>query len=163
MSDVQLSIEYEGMAERHELYAKYGIAAEAAQLFETELGTLLLCLQGLSEGWHQQPDGAAARAFLDKIERDTLGRLLGKLEGWLKLDDDLEPIFSAGLRARNNLAHGFFERHNFKIQSSNGRSQMISDLEVLHGELFKAWRLASAIGEAFYEAMRQGHIQRGQP
>lgn len=50
MSGSQLEVEYEGMADRHELYAKYGIAAEAAQLFETELGTLLLGLRGLDEG-----------------------------------------------------------------------------------------------------------------
>lgn len=31
------------VASRDELYAKFGIATEAAQLFETERGTLLLC------------------------------------------------------------------------------------------------------------------------
>ena len=61
MSGSQLALEYESMMDRHELYAKYGIAAEAAQLFETELGTLLLCLRALDNGWHLVPDGEAAR------------------------------------------------------------------------------------------------------
>jgi len=65
MSGSQLAVEYESMADRRELYAKYGIAAEAAQLFETELGTLLLALRGLENDWHLVPDGAAAKAVLD--------------------------------------------------------------------------------------------------
>ena len=69
MSSSQLEIEFESMIDRHELYAKYGIAAEAAQLFETELGTLLLCVRGLENGWHIVPDGAEARKVLDAIDR----------------------------------------------------------------------------------------------
>ena len=34
------------MATRDDLYAKFGATAEAAQLFETELGTLLLVASG---------------------------------------------------------------------------------------------------------------------
>ena len=44
------------------LYAKFGITAEAAQLFETELGTVLLSAQGLEHGWHIAPDRKKARA-----------------------------------------------------------------------------------------------------
>lgn len=65
----QLAREYDAMPERHELYAKFGITAEAAQLSQTELGTLLLSLQARREGWHEEPDGEAARAFLDRIDR----------------------------------------------------------------------------------------------
>ena len=39
------------VATRDELYAKFGVTAEAAQLFETELGPLILCVRGLEEGW----------------------------------------------------------------------------------------------------------------
>jgi hypothetical protein len=35
------------MASRDDLYCKFGVTAEAAQLFETELGTLLLAARGL--------------------------------------------------------------------------------------------------------------------
>ena len=81
MSGSRLEVEYERMTDRHELYAKYGIAAEVAQLFETELGTLLLGLRGLDEGWHLVPNGEAAGKLLNQIDRSTLGRLLHNLKG----------------------------------------------------------------------------------
>jgi hypothetical protein len=41
--------------------------------------------------------------------------------------------------------HGFYERHDFKIQTNEGRDEMIADLEAMHTELFNAWRVADAI------------------
>ena len=145
MSGSQLEVEYKGMANRHELYAKYGIAAEAAQLFETELGTLLLGLRGLDEGWHIIPDVEVAREVLQEIDRSTLGRLLRSLRRHVKIKSDLEEVFSSALEARNRLMHGFFERHNFRIQAVEGRRKMIADLDALHGALFAAWRAADQL------------------
>jgi hypothetical protein len=133
------------MATRSELYAKFGVTAEAAQLFETELGTLLLWARDLENGWHVTPDGEAARAVLSEIDRSTLGQLLTNLKKHVKLDDDLGSRFASALRARNRLNHGFFERHNFKIQTDEGRDTMVADLETLHDELFHAWQIASAM------------------
>ena len=144
----QLAREYDAMPERHELYSKFGITAEAAQLFETELGTLLLCLQGRQERWHEAPDGAAARAFLDRIDRKTLGQLLKDVKLHISFEGGAEALFSSALNARNQLSHGFFERHNFRIQTSEGRAKMVADLEQLHTDLFTAWQVASAISDA---------------
>ena len=141
----QLKIEYDGMVERRELYAKYGLAAEAAQLFETELGTLLLALRGLENDWHVIPDGAAARETLDAIDRSTLGRILTNLKRHIAIEGALEELLASALKARNRLTHGFFERHNFKIQTEDGRKHMIGDLDALHSELFAAWRAASGL------------------
>ncbi|WP_343343453.1 hypothetical protein WJT74_07895 [Sphingomicrobium sp. XHP0239] len=156
MSGSQLEVEYEGMANRHELYAKYGIAAEAAQLFETELGTLLLGLSGLENDWHVWPDGVAAREVLDNIDRSTLGRLLNDLKRYITIEGDLEEGFASALRARNQLMHGFFERHNFKIQTEDGRKVMIADLERLHGECFEAWRAAGKLTTTITTVLRHG-------
>lgn len=149
----QLAVEYENMAERHELYAKFGIAAEAAQLFETELSTLLLCLRALENGWHVLPDGESAKVALDEIDRRTLGRLLRGLKGQVELTEDLEARFSSALNARNRLTHGFYERHNFKIQTDPGRCEMIADLDLLHAELFNAWQIAGAMTAMISEAI----------
>jgi hypothetical protein len=162
MSGSQLEVEYEGMAERHELYAKYGIAAEAAQLFETELGTLLLGLRGLDEGWHLVPDGEAAGKLLDEIDRSTLGRLLHNLNGHIKVVGDLEESFTSALETRNRLMHGFFERHNFKIQTEEGRLEMMADLEALHGELFAAWQAASKLTTIISAVVSHGAESRPQ-
>lgn len=103
MSGSQLKLEYEGMEDRHELYAKYGIAAEVAQPFQTELGTLLLALQGLENDWHIVPGGAVAREVLDTIDGSTLGRLLNDLKRHITIEGDLEEGFSSALNAGNGL------------------------------------------------------------
>lgn len=142
------------MATRDELYAKFGVTAEAAQLFETELGTLLLCAHGLSRNWHVVPAGDAGRELLRDIDRSTLGGLLTKLKRHVDFDEDLTTRFSSALAARNKLNHGFYERHNFKIQTDEGRDEMMADLEALHNELFSAWRIASAMTSVATEAIK---------
>lgn len=144
------------MAARDELYAKFGITAEAAQLFETELGTLLLCAWGLESGWHVVPDGASGRDLLHEIDRSTLGGLLTKLKRHVEIDDDLSARFASALAARNRLSHGFYERHNLKIQTDEGRDVMMADLEALHDELFTAWQLAGAMTSLASEVIMRG-------
>lgn len=136
------------MATREELYAKFGVTAEAAQLFETELGTLLLAISALENGWHLTPDPVKARKTLDQIEAHTLGRLLGVLREKVAFDEGLGERFASALKSRNRLNHGFYERHNFKIQTDEGRDAMIADLGELHEELFQAWQVASAMTNA---------------
>lgn len=139
------------MATRDELYAKFGITAEAAQLFETKIGTLLLLVSAIENGWHVTPDPVNARKALDQIEAHTLGRLLGVLKGKVAFDEQLAEQFASALKARNRLNHGFYERHNFKIQTDEGREIMIADLEELHEEFFEAWRIASGLTAAMAE------------
>lgn len=135
------------MATRDEVYQKFGITAEAAQLFEPELGSLLLIAQGIRHGWPGSPDQARTKALLDRIDRITLGQLLNALKSHVQIDADLADRFVAALRARNSLNHGFFERHNFSIQSDEGRTEIYADLEDLHDQLFQAWRIASVMTE----------------
>lgn len=136
------------MATRDELYAKFGVTAEAAQLFETELGTLLLAANALELGWHVTPDAKKATQLMERIEAQTLGRLISALQDKVGIDDGLAERFKSALRARNRLNHGFYELHNLKIQSSEGRDEMMVDLEELHEELFQSWQFASAMTEA---------------
>lgn len=147
------------MVTRDEIYAKFGITAEAAQLFETELGTLLLCALGLRSGWHVSPDESAQLA-LQQIDRSTLGQLLATLKKHIELNDDLADRFASALRARNRLNHGFFEQHNFKIQTDEGRREIFADLERLHDELFRAWQIASMMTTLTMQAIE--HVRRGE-
>src|SRR5690606_33058455 len=84
-----------------ELYAKFGIAAEAAQLFEVELGSLLLCARAIEQGWGFKVDGDQARKLLRDIDRSTLGHLLGSLSRCVELDDALADRFASALQTRN--------------------------------------------------------------
>lgn len=140
------------MATREQLYTKFGETAEAAQLFEADLGTLLLCVRALEQGWHAEPNAEAAAKLLQDIDRSTLGQLLAKLRVSFIFDATPTAQFDSALKARNRLNHGFYERHNFAIQSDEGRDAMVEDLTALHEELFDAWRMADRISTAFHEA-----------
>ena len=133
------------VATRDEVYAKFGITAEAAQLFETALGTLLLSAEALQKGWNELPDYQAATLLYKDIEKSTLGRLLRSAKSVIEFDDNLIDIFDSALKTRNRLSHGFYERHNFRIQSDDGRDLMFADLEAMHTELFNAWQLADML------------------
>jgi hypothetical protein len=142
------------MATRDELYAKFGITAEAAQLFETELGTLLLAVTGIAEHWKDQPDPASARELLDHInDKHTLGRLLGTVSDKVDFDKVTRDKLASAVAARNRLNHGFFLRHGVSIQSGEGREAMVAELEKLHDELFNAWQLASTMSDLALKAL----------
>jgi len=141
------------MASRDDVYKKFGITAEAAQLFETSLGTILLAAKGMKEDWHLQPHQKKARVVLDSIQQSTLGILLKTVQQHVTFEDDVTETFCVALKTRNRLMHGFFEGHNFKIQTGNGRDEMLADLEIMHEVLFAAWQTADRISSAFIEAL----------
>ena len=134
------------MASRVDVYAKFGETAEAAQLFETALGTVLLAAKGHHEGWFDGQKPEKAGAFRQKVDRSTLGSLLKACKRELSFGGGGGyEQFNRGLLARNQLFHGFFEKHGVGIQSEVGRAVMIEDLESLHEELFRCWRVAEGI------------------
>jgi hypothetical protein len=133
------------MASRDDVYCKFGITAEAAQLLETSLGTLLLGVEGMQKGWHTLPQPEEAAAALERIEKSTLGTLLKELKQLVTFEGDLPAFFLSALKTRNRLMHGFYERHNVKIQTDEGRDTMLADLEAMHTELFNAWQVADAM------------------
>jgi hypothetical protein len=118
------------------------ITAEAAQLCETELGTLILYVQGVSSDWRAVPDPESAQAALDRIERSTLGGLISALNRQVGIDENTAERFASALQARNRLNHGCDERHNFKLEIDEERNEMFADLEGLHTELFNALQVA---------------------
>ena len=135
------------MATRDQVYMKFGEVAEAAQLFETNLGTVILATKSLSEAWHKKPNPNVAREFLDSINRKTLGALLIEVRKSVRFDTNGEKILIDALGARNSLMHGFYEKHNFKIFNDDGCDDMISDLENLHSKLALGWQLALSISD----------------
>ena len=86
------------------MYAKFGVTAEAAELFETDLNTLLLAVHALNEGWHVQPNPEAAQKVADDLDAATLGALLNKLKSTVTFDDGLKDRFASALKTRNRWA-----------------------------------------------------------
>lgn len=154
------------MATREDVYAKFGLTAEVAQLFETELGTLLLAREGEEREWHLKASPEKAAEFYEKLNRMTLGQILAKLRDCLDFDGRVARSFEIALNARNCLNHGFFERHNFAIFDDAGRTAMIDELEKMHSELVDAYEIAQPAASqlvARIQAVRAGRLSPETP
>lgn len=123
------------VATREAVYEKFGRTAEAAQLFETDLGSILLALEGGKHGLHISPNPALASDFFEKLNRKTLGQILKAVKERADVAEDVDAIFQHALAARNDLNHGFFEKHNFRIFDDQQRDLMIAELDRLHKQL----------------------------
>ena len=128
------------MPSLEEVYRKFGEASEAAQLLETELGTLLLthkCIEaGLLE--HSNPNRAAA--IYKQINKQTLGQLIRSLGPIADSIEDLEQLLSDAVASRNRLAHSFYLQHNLRRNSDDGRDVMLRDLQAIHENLLEAYK-----------------------
>ena len=134
-----------------DIYRKFGEASEAAQIIETELGTMLLFCDAVDAGLiseRLEGDGKRASEILDRINRQTLGRLIKNTAGRAEQLDQLEALLAGALKARNRLSHSFFREHNLRKFSGQGRAMMMEDLDAIHTILLdtiKALSLASGI------------------
>ena len=123
-----------------DVYRKFGEASEAAQLLETELGTLLLVHKCSDAGLLENPDPSRATPIYDQISKQTLGRLIQSLGKVGASTVGLEQLLSDALVSRNRLAHSFYLKHNLRRNSDDGREVMLSDLEAIHKNLLDAYK-----------------------
>ena len=141
----QLLLVRHQMASREQVYAKFGVTAEAAQLLETELGTLHLAQCGLENRFWDKSKSSEATRTLQEIDESTLGQLLRKVRTKSEVSGDIETTLREGLRIRNKLCHGFYLKHGNRIQTDEGRDLMMADLEEMHQKLFRAYQLADSM------------------
>jgi hypothetical protein len=123
-----------------DVYRKFGETAEAAQILETELGTILLEVRGTDEELHTKPDPTRASELYRTINRHTLGQLVKTLNNRTQPVDGLEQLLSKALRSRNRLFHSFYLKHNLRRNSDEGRARMLKDLESIHAALLDAYK-----------------------
>ncbi len=128
-----------------DVYRKFGEVSEAAQLLETELGTVLLQIRAGELDLFSGDKPEEAAQILTKINNSTLGQVLKRLPTADGPPNDTAELFAAALAERNRLAHGFYRHHNFRRNSDQGRALMLSDLESIHGTLHEAYRAALAL------------------
>ena len=121
-------------------YRKFGETSEAAQLLETELGTLLLTHDCVDAGLLQESDPIRATAIYDRISEHTLGRLIQRLGAVADSVADLEPVLTSALHARKRLTHSFYLQHNLRRNSDDGRAVMLRDLDSMHESLLEAYK-----------------------
>ena len=150
-----------------DVYRKFGEAFEAAQLLETELGTLLLAHKCIDAGLLENSDANRATAIHKQINKQTLGQLTRSLGAVGASIVDLEQLLSDALVSRNRLAHSFYLQHNLRRNSDDGRNVMLRDLEAMHENLLEAYKavlllsgvdLEKLVAEHGDSALPSGHL-----
>lgn len=122
-----------------DVYRKFGFAAEAAQLLETELGNGLFVAGAVDADLIDNPDPIKAREIWEFVNRQTLGQLLKSLNRSTDTLESLQDQLARALRERNRLIHSFYRQHNFRRNSEDGRSIMMKDLESIHDAVLEAY------------------------
>ena len=128
------------MPSLEDVYQKFGFASEAAQLLETELGTILLVSGAIKQNLLEKQDREAASELYNNINRKTLGQLLKGVKNSDISVEHLEELLSRALKERNRLVHSFYRQHNFRRNSEDGRQVMLDDLEKIHEVLLVAYK-----------------------
>ena len=95
------------MASVDDMHRAFGSAAEAGQLLETHLGTMMLEHQVLVERVTVVKNPNRAKEILDGINKHTLGQLLRKFHKVGPTLKALEAQLEHALEERNRLVHGF--------------------------------------------------------
>jgi hypothetical protein len=135
-----------------DVYRKFGKASEAAQLLETELGTLLLWDQVIEEDLVGE-DGKRATEIMRGINRQTLGSLIRNAKGKSQQVEEIAALLERALRERNRLSHSFYRRHNFRMNSGDGRTVMMQDLEAIHEVILEAYMALMLLGGIDLDAL----------
>lgn len=146
-----------------EVYRKFGETAEAAQLLETQLGTMLLLNLGEKEDLIAEPDPKRASELYEKINRHTLGRLLKSLNNTSQSLDALDALLSNALQARNHLSHSFYRQHNFRRNSDEGRGLMMKDLDSIHDALLNAYKAVMLLSGVDLDALINSGVEQSFP
>lgn len=128
------------MPKLEDVYWKFGFAAEAAQLLETEIGNELLKHGIVEENLVNQPNPNRAADLFRQIDKRTLGQLIAKVKAKNQSIANLEDVLAKALDERNRLFHSFYRQHNFRRNSDEGRQRMLDDLESIHTTLLDAYK-----------------------
>jgi len=144
-----------------DVYCKFGFVSEAAQLLETELGTLLFHESASEADLFNNPNPETAREIYKKINKQTLGRLINSSKSKVKSLDNLSDLLSVALVERNRLAHSFYLEHNIRLRAENdsGRALMIDDLERMHEIIIDAYKAVMLLSGIDLEKMSEDDYQ----
>ncbi len=151
------------MANLDDVYRKFGEVSEAAQLLETELGTMLLGFEAVGADLLANPDSEKATEIYKRINRHTLGQLIRNLGKKADSNKDLEMVLSDAIEARNDLAHSFYLKHNFRRNSKEGFKIMLCDLDDLHERILAAYKAVMLLSGVDLEKLAAEHGDAPQP
>lgn len=151
---------------RKEMFAWYGAAMYAAQLFEVELVTLLLGLKRLRDPDTELNEYDDLDALLSC---KTLGALLKELEKHCVLELEFKDMLIGYRDQRNFLAHEFFYARANDMRSREGFERLTEELQEVEHQLRTAdqitmkmsenVRKSSGINEESFQAYVQSQLK----
>lgn len=124
------------MATEAETFERFGRAAFKAQMFETSMVTLLITTRTLVGKPFKNRDDA--QAYIDRLDKDNLGWLLGKLGQLTDLDHEVATMLETAVNARNTLTHHFFARYASALHTAEGRDQVCADIDQCLAAIYNA-------------------------
>lgn len=124
-----------------DVYFKFGLTSEAAQLLEFELGTILFRSGAIKAGLFENPDSDKAGDLLKLVNRKTLGQLIRSVSGTNESLEQLQETLVLALKERNRLTHSFYREHNYRRNSEEGCGIMLKDLESIHDTILDAYKV----------------------
>ena len=104
----------------------FGVAVHAAQTFETALATFTIIVR-LAETPGIIPSDLQDNPFAS-LERKTLGQVLARARQVVAFDPDLDGWLQDAVRTRNHLSHHFFPVNESRMESEEGRSELVDEL-----------------------------------
>jgi hypothetical protein len=114
-----------------ETYAHFGRAVHGAQLLEDAIVTSAVFLQI----WRRRGtkiDGNFVETLYEAGLEKTLGKMIEMLKGIVDLSSEVENKLKDACITRNFLVHRYFRSHAVDFMKSEGRDQMIAELDMYH-------------------------------
>ena len=133
------------MPRLNDVYRKFGEVSDAAQLLETELGNMLLHIEGAEANLFSGNRPEEARKILRRVNKKTSGQLVKSIRTKNQSLEHAAELLAGAIAERNRLSHSFFRQHNLRRNSSKGCGIMLADLESIHDTLLRAYKLVLAI------------------
>lgn len=150
-------MEMDSLPTLDDVYQKFGFASEAAQLLETELGTLIFGEQAFAEELIGG-DGKRATEIMNSVNRQTLGALIKNAKWSSQSIEQIAILLEVALKERNRLSHSFYRQHNFRRNSGEGRAIMMQDLETIHALILEAYKQLMLLGGTDLDAPTEGQF-----
>lgn len=114
--------------QRRETFALYGLAMYHAQCFEKSL--VVIVSVAYNKEYFKSDFDKREKLFNNSFKK-TAGQLVSKLKGMVRVSDDLENTLVVAVKKRNWLAHDYFWENSYSIMITEGREEMINELQEL--------------------------------
>ena len=111
-----------------EVYAYAGLALYKAQCLEVEVCNFLILHHIVS---NRKITADERDAFINRAERQTLGRLLHEMRRVVNVDDDFEDMLANSLQKRNFFIHDYFRDRVAGFMCADSRDDLIKELQEL--------------------------------